>query len=127
MKKRILAVLLSILMLLPVLSVSAVAADRTLLVVLGDSIAYGSGLVNPREAVYGRIVADTNGWAYENYAIPGSTTQALLRRLENEQVKDAVTRADVISISIGGNNFLLDNLGGLLFNGIVKNDYTRIG
>ena len=90
------------------------AEDAPHYVVLGDSIAFGSGLSNPRQAVYGRIVADTNGYAYDNFAVPGHTTQNLLQRMQNEQVKAAIADADIISISIGGNNFLLGNLNALL-------------
>ena len=126
MKKRILSVILCIVLLLGVLSVAAAAADRPFYLVLGDSIAYGSGLANPKEAVYGKIVADTNGYDYANYAVPGHTTANLMKRMETETVRDAIARADIISISIGGNNFLLGNLNGLLFDGIVKTDYTRL-
>lgn len=125
-KKRIFAVVLSFVLLLGALCVPAFAEEQLRYVVLGDSIAHGSGLSNPTDAVYGRIVADTNGYAYENYAVPGHTTQAMLRRMENEKVAGAIADADIISISIGGNNFLLDNLGAMLFNGIVKKDFSRM-
>ena len=107
--KSVLAVLLTAALLLGACS-AALAAAKPRYVVLGDSIAYGSGLSNPTKAVYGKIVADTNGYEYENYAIPGHTTQNLLRRLENDKVRAAVKKADIISISIGGNNFLLGDL-----------------
>ncbi len=126
MKRKVVSLLLcAVLLFTGVLP--AFAASPARYVVLGDSIAYGSGLSNPREAVYGKIVADTNGYNYENFAVPGHTTAALLRRMENEEVKAAIRRADIISISIGGNNFLLSDLNGLLYDGIVKEDYTRIG
>ena len=125
MKKRILAVLLSAVLLLG-LAGTAAAAERPFYLVLGDSIAFGSGLSNPREAVYGKVVADTNGYDYANYAVPGHTTANLLKRMENEAVRDAIARADIISISIGGNNFLLGNLNALLFDGIVKQDYQKL-
>ena len=126
MKKRILAVLLSAVLLLSLCTVALASADRPFYLVLGDSIAFGSGLANPREAVYGKVVADTNGYDYANYAVPGHTTANLMKRMENETVRDAIARADIISISIGGNNFLLGNLNALLFDGIVKQDYTKL-
>ena len=125
MKKRILALLLSVVLLFGLVTVAA-AADRPFYLVLGDSIAFGSGLANPREAVYGKVVADTNGYDYANYAVPGHTTANLMKRMENETVRDTIARADIISISIGGNNFLLGNLNALLFDGIVKQDYTKL-
>ncbi len=126
MGKKVLSVLLCAALLFGVLSAAASAAAKPNYVVLGDSIAYGSGLTNPREAVYGKVVADTNGYAYENHAVPGFTTKNLLRLMETDAVRDAITGADIISISIGGNNFLLGDLNGLLYDGIVKADYTRI-
>ena len=125
MKQKLISVLLCVLLLLGTLGVAAAAEDQTRYVVLGDSIAYGSGLSNPKKAVYGRIVADTNGYAYENYAVPGHTTDNLLRRMENNTVKEAIKNADIISISIGGNNFLLGDLNALLYDGIVKQEYSR--
>ena len=124
--RSVLSVLLSAVLLLCVCGIAASASRQPQYVVLGDSIAYGSGLSNPTEAVYGKIVADTNGYAYRNYAVPGHTTGNLLRRLENETVSAAIGEADIISISIGGNNFLLSDLNGTLYDGIVKKDYTRL-
>ena len=124
--RSVLSVLLSAVLILCVCSVAANAAEQPRYVVLGDSIAYGSGLSNPTEAVYGKIVADTDGYAYENYAVPGHTTGNLLRRMENEMVSAAVSAADIISISIGGNNFLLGDINGLLYDGIVKQEFTRL-
>ena len=55
---------------------AAVAADAPLrYVVLGDSIGYGAGVLNPDEACYGRIVADTNGYDYQNHAVSGNKTE----------------------------------------------------
>ena len=126
MKQKVISVLLCVALLFSLLSLTAGAKAQTRYLVLGDSIAYGSGLVNSKEAVYGKIVADTNGYAYENYAVPGHTTDDLMRRMEGEAVRDAIAGANIINISIGGNNFLRGNLNGLLFDGIVKEDYTRL-
>ena len=124
--RSILSVLLSAVLLLCICGAAAGAAEQPRYLVLGDSIAYGSGLSNPTEAVYGKVVADTDGFAYENYAVPGYTTGNLLRLMENETVRTSITAADIISISIGGNNFLLGDLNGILYDGIVKEDYTRL-
>lgn len=124
--RRGLAVLLSLVLLLGCCVVPAAAGEEAArYVVLGDSIAFGSGLTNPGKAVYGKIVADTNGYAYKNFAVPGHTTQNLLRRMQEPQVSPAIAAADIISISIGGNNFLLGNMNALLYDAIVKEDYTR--
>ena len=126
MKKRIISVILSVLLIFCAVLPSVSANDESAhFVVLGDSIAYGSGLLNANAAVYGKVIADTNGYAYENYAIPGHTTKMLLSRMKEPKVKAAIENADIISISIGGNNFLTDNLFGLIFDGIVKEDYSH--
>ena len=124
--RSLVSVVLCAVLLCCAVNAAAVGAETPHYVVLGDSIAYGSGLLNPADAVYGRIVADTNGYTYGNYAIPGSTTKNLLSRIGNEKVSAAVREADLISISIGGNNFLLGDLPGILYDGIVKEDYGRI-
>ena len=124
--KKILAVLLCAVMIFTCCGLAAFAedapADAPFYLVLGDSIGYGSGLANPREAVYGKIVADTNGYDYANDAIPGYTTGALLRLMQTDNVKADIEQADIISISIGGNNFLLGNMTQLMADVLVKND-----
>lgn len=123
--KRGLSVLLVVLLLLGCCIAVAAADEAPHYVVLGDSIAFGSGLSNPTAAVYGKIVADTNGYTYDNFAIPGHTTQDLMHRMQKKKVKAAIADADIISISIGGNNFLRGNMSALLYDAIVKEDYTR--
>ena len=124
--RKLTAILLCVFILAGVMSAAAYAGeDRPFYLVLGDSIGYGSGLGNSREAVYGKIVSDTNGYDYANDAIPGHTTQALLGRLEEASVKEHVAKADIISISIGGNNFLLGDLPRLLFNLLVLDDMAQ--
>lgn len=123
--KKILSVILSVILVFGCLSVSALAAEeKPFYVVLGDSIAYGSGLSNPKTACYGKIIADTNGYDYVNHAIPGHTTARLIGRLEEQKVIDDVKKADIISISIGGNDFLMNNLNAILFGYMVKGDVS---
>lgn len=124
--KKFIALLLSVLVLVGGLAVTASAEENALhYVVLGDSIAYGSGLTNPVNACYGKIVADTNGYTYVNHSVPGHTTQNLISRLANEAVLADVKNADIISISIGGNNFLMSNLMGLLADSLIRKDYSE--
>ena len=78
--------------------------------VLGDSIAEGYGVVNNDEAAYGRIVADTNGWNYRNFARVANDTSDLLYKLENdEDIIESIAWADVINICIGSNNYLAND------------------
>ncbi|MBQ6119807.1 MAG: hypothetical protein IJK98_11280 [Clostridia bacterium] len=120
--KKLLSLLLCAALLFSMTGVMALAADKPFYLVLGDSIAYGSGLANPNEAVYGKIVADTNDYDYANDAVPGFTTAALLSLMETDRVKADVEQADIISISIGGNNYLVGNLPQMMVDCLVKND-----
>ena len=121
--RKITAVVLSLVLVSCLFGVFACAEEeKPFYLVMGDSIGYGSGLKNSREACYGKIVADTEGYDYANDAIPGHTTQNLLNRLKEESVKNHVKQADIISISIGGNNFLLGNIAKVVFDVIVMGD-----
>ncbi len=122
---RLAAVVLCVALLFGSFSAAAVE-NKPNYVVLGDSIAYGSGLINSQRAVYGKIVADTDGFNYQNFAVPGHTTGNLMSRMKTARVRKAIEGADIISISIGGNNFLTDNLAMILYDGIVKNDLSRV-
>ena len=114
--RRLLAVLLALAMALSCAALAASAVGEGLhYVVLGDSIAAGSGLRNPGEANYGRIVANTNGYSYRNFGHDGDRTSTLLSKLDRGDVADAVRQADIISISIGGNDYFTNNAPGLWF------------
>lgn len=124
--KKIIAILLSSVMILGMFGICGYAeAEKPFYLVLGDSIAYGSGISNSRNACYGRIVADTNGFDYANHSVPGHTTTNLINRLQDETVIADLKKADIISISIGGNDFLMSNLIGLMFDSIVLGDHSE--
>ena len=102
--------------------VPAFAAEQTRYVVLGDSISRGAGIRNPDEACYGRIIANTNGYAYANFGVDGNMSDDLLNKLYRDSgVINAVKAADIISISIGGNDFLRDNMPAMIAKGLVEN------
>ena len=104
----------------------ALAAGRTYYVVLGDSISRGAGIRNPNEACYGRIIANTNGYDYANFGVDGNMSDDLLSKLYRDTgVINAVKAADIISISIGGNDFLRDNMPAMIAKGLVE-DYGQI-
>ena len=83
-------------------------------VVLGDSIAQGSGVYNRDEACYGRIVANTNGYTYANYGVNGLRSWDLIELLGRGDVAADVAKADIISLSIGGNDYLQQDLPKLI-------------
>lgn len=124
--KKVIAIILSITVIFCMFAVCGYAqSEKPFYLVLGDSIAYGSGVSNSKDACYGKIIADTNGYDYANHSVPGHTTTNLINRLGEEQVIEDLKKADIISISIGGNDFLMSNLIGLMFDAIVKNDYAE--
>ncbi len=124
--KKYTTIILSIAIMLSMFTVCGYAeTEKPFYLVLGDSIAYGSGISNSKEACYGKIVADTNGYDYANHSIPGHTTTNLINRLKDETVIADLKKADIISISIGGNDFLMSNLIGLMFDSIVLGDHSE--
>lgn len=124
--KKITSIILCFAMIICVFTVCGYAkTEKPFYLVLGDSIAYGSGISNSREACYGKIVADTNGYDYANHSVPGHTTANLINRLKDETVIADLEKADIISISIGGNDFLMSNLIGLMFDSIVLADHSE--
>lgn len=107
--KKIIAVLIALTMLTCFIPLAD--ADEPLrYVLIGDSIAFGSGVYNSTEACYGKIVADTNGYIYDNYAVSGFTSGNVISTLQQSEVISAVEKADIISISVGGNDFLQQNI-----------------
>lgn len=123
--KKILSILLAVVMLFSVSSVAFAAEEKMNFVSLGDSIAAGFGLINANTQAYGAIVSNTNGYNFTNDAISGHTTQAMLRRINEEKVANDIAEADIICISIGGNNFLLSNMQELINDALVNNDYSK--
>lgn len=84
----------------------AVGEKKTYLL-LGDSITQGFGVKNSDEACYGRIVADTNGYEYINDAVTARDSDRLRNYVENSySMRYDIARADIISLSIGSNDYL---------------------
>lgn len=79
------------------------------IVVLGDSIAAGYGL-SSSEKNYGQILGDYYGDASKvsNFAVSGSTSQEWAEKLDSPsaELSSALTDADVVVISVGGNDII---------------------
>lgn len=84
--------------------VRANAAQKKLLV-LGDSISAGYGLLEGEKGYYD-IVSECTGMELTNYAVSGYETKDVLAQLEKEDVQSAIKDADVICMSIGSNDLL---------------------
>ncbi len=110
MKKTISVILSVIIIVSFTLPCFAQDSEKLTYLLLGDSIARGSGILNHDEACFGRIVADTNGYNYINRGIDGFTTGDLDSSLDSREVISDVGKADIISISIGGNDLLTKNV-----------------
>lgn len=123
--KKILSVLLTVLMVFSFCVPAFAAEEKLNFLSLGDSIAAGYGLINPNQQAYGAIVSNTNGYNFKNDAISGHTTQAMLNRISQKKVAQDIANADIICVSIGGNNFLLNNLPELINDALVNNDYSK--
>ncbi len=91
-------------------ALAAFAGDEEVdYLLMGDSIAEGYGVSNPDEASYGAIVANTNGYNYHNIARSARTSGKLLEQItEKEDVRELIADAEIISLSIGGNDYFTD-------------------
>ncbi len=95
-----------------VVTISANAADYGSLTVVGDSIASGYGLpgysagdnYSASDSFGNMLGADCAN--YVNLAVDGRTSAELLTASESEDMITALTDADSVVISIGGNDFL---------------------
>ena len=91
---------------------------------LGDSIAQGYGC-RPEEA-YGRLLADRlaeeldgtgTTVSFANYGVDGLTSGGLRAMIETDEIQAVAANADLVTVSIGGNDLLYclrEALGGAL-------------
>lgn len=108
MKKRLIAALLSLCMLLGMAPLSALAA-QPVYVALGDSISTGYGL-DPEEGGQSFVeqIAEQQELSVTMLAADGETTARLLAKLADAdgEVAKALETADVVTLTIGGNDFM---------------------
>ena len=108
MKKRLIAALLSLCMLLGMAPLSALAA-QPVYVALGDSISTGYGL-DPEKAEPSFVeqIAEQQELSMTMLAEDGETTASLLAKLADAdgEVAKALETADVVTLTIGGNDFM---------------------
>jgi lysophospholipase L1-like esterase len=92
--------------------VRRVATRKVRVVLLGDSLARGTGAENQNG--FGPILEealDKHGISatdVANFGRDGARTRSLLSRLGTEEVRDAIEDADVIILSIGANDLFVD-------------------
>jgi len=97
---------------------------ETQFVVLGDSIAAGANILD-KQLAYAWIVAGEKGYTLTNFARSSAESGQLLQRLEEEEeVRRGVREADIIAVSIGGNDMLHADQAIPLVADIVRGDFT---
>ena len=108
MKKRLIALLLSLCMLLGMAPLSALASGESY-VALGDSISTGYGL-DPEKAEpsFAEQIEQEQELSLTMLAQNGETTASLLEKLADAdgEVAKALETADVVTLTIGGNDFM---------------------
>lgn len=132
--KRVIACLLCIAGLVSSIFFFGGCNSKPLLIVyLGDSIAEalaGPSPLSEREKYgYYGVIGICNNYIYRNRAISGSRSIDMLEYIKQEDEDAKVTRsllkeADIIHISILGNDLLLSNLGDIM-RAALEGDYTE--
>ena len=105
MRRRIFATLLSLCLVLGLLPTAAFAQNAISYVALGDSITTGYGL-GEGEQSFAEIIAAENGYELINLAAEGATSADLLDVIQNEANAATLENADLITITIGGNDLM---------------------
>ena len=108
MKKRLIAALLSLCMLLGMAPLSVLAA-QPVYVALGDSISTGYGPdTEEAEKSFVEQIAEQQELSVTMLAADGETTASLLAKLADADgaVAKALETADVVTLTIGGNDFM---------------------
>lgn len=123
--KKTVSLALAVLMALSVCVCAFAQKDVLSYVAVGDSIAFGAGVYNSTEACYAKIVADTNGYNYKNDSVSGFKSAQLLEYLKtNDEAIEDIANADILTLSIGGNDFIQEKLPILIFKALAFDDYS---
>ena len=107
MRKRILSTLLALCLALSLLPASALAAggEQKSYVALGDSITTGYGLDEAQS--FAEQIAEQEGYTLNgSLARDGATSTDLLEVVRSEANADTLKNADLITITIGGNDLM---------------------
>jgi len=120
--KKIISWIICAALLLPLFGLAAQArgAEQTSFVVLGDSIA--AGTMNIKSQTYARIIAREKNYKLSNFGEDGDGTADLLRKITtNKAMRRAVSCADIIAISVGGNDlrYAEEGLTNLMVSGLL--------
>ncbi len=100
------AFLTAVTMMTGVMPMTANAADGEVIVALGDSITTGYSNDGTLIASYADMVSSYYGADLINLAEDGATSADLLTKLSDASVQETIASADVILVSIGGNDIM---------------------
>ena len=107
MKRKLLAMLVCVALVGTLFPFAAMAEETQVrYVAIGDSISSGYGLEAPETEAFPSLIAQDNGYTLTNLAEAGETSVSLLAKLENAEMAEALSTADVITLTIGGNDML---------------------
>ena len=107
MRKRVILALCALVMALAMLPVRALAEEPEVYVALGDSTTSGYGLASAETEAFPALVAAERGYELVNLSSDeGVTSAAVLEQLADPAVLAEVQRADVITLTAGGNDLL---------------------
>ena len=116
--KVILSILFAVVLCAGVLfpNITLAADTRPSYVALGDSIPAGYGLSTTADA-YPALVGKEINYLVSNLAESGDTTSDLISKLKTATYKNKLSKASLVTISIGGNDLMgsLDNILTLLY------------
>lgn len=134
MRKKLLIFLLIAVIAMPLMLTACNNKDKVHILTLGDSIAEGIAGMRPvsereRDAYYG-IIGIRNGYDFKNRGISGSKSKDLLALIQEEDngvrmTQTLIRTADIIHISILGNDLLLADIGKLITS-VASGDNTEI-
>lgn len=105
---------------------TACFAENGTYLLLGDSIAVGTGTLNPSIQCYGWLVSKEKEYNADNRAVNGYTSDDLLEYIGKPEIISAVESADIISISIGGNDFLHNQPLAILAKAKLTGSYSQV-
>ena len=83
----------------------AQSGEKLCYVALGDSVSSGYGLEEETQ-MFTQQVARENGFTLISLAQNGETSRTLLERLEDPEAMQTVAQADVITMTVGGNDLM---------------------
>ncbi len=110
-KKKIYSLLLALLLLTVLVFIAGVpafAADSKTYLALGDSISTGYRLADKSTQSFPALVKGMLGDEYTlvNKAVDGETTTSLWEHLSQKDYQDQIRTAELITVTIGGNDFM---------------------